>query len=87
MNEVLSFYKSKIEQSAILKTLNLTSKNFFLISAHREENVDENSNPQNLLDSLNSLANKYKIPVIVSTHPRTRKRIRQTYLITKLMRI
>ena len=75
MNEVLSFYKSKIEQSAILKTLNLTSKNFFLISAHREENVDENSNLKDLLDSLNSLANKYKIPVIVSTHPRTRKRL------------
>jgi UDP-N-acetylglucosamine 2-epimerase len=77
MREVLDFYMSKIQASEILKTLNLQSKKYFLVSAHREENVDSPENLSNLLASLNALAEKYSFPVIVSTHPRTQKRIDQ----------
>lgn len=75
MYEVLNYYKDKIEKSNILKTLNLKEKEYFIVSAHREENVD---NPENLIKIvrvLNNLASKYNIPVIVSTHPRTKKRL------------
>lgn len=77
MREVLDFYMPKIHASGILKTLNLQSKQYFLVSAHREENVDSPENLNNLLTSLNALAEKYSFPVIVSTHPRTQKRIDQ----------
>jgi UDP-N-acetylglucosamine 2-epimerase len=75
MKEILNFYKDKIDKSDILDQLKLTSKNYFLVSIHREENVDYPENLQLLLDSLNAIAEKYQLPLIVSTHPRTRKRI------------
>ena len=75
MNEVLSFYKLKIESSDILKRLKIAKDSYFLVSAHREENIDSDSNFLKFVDSLNSIAKKYNLPVIVSTHPRTQKRI------------
>jgi len=75
MREVLDFYMPQIEASNILEKLNLESRSFFIVSIHREENVDTPSNLIDLVQSLNELANTYKYPVIVSTHPRTRKRL------------
>lgn len=75
MEEVLDFYMPKVKKSTVLEEMNLKHGEFFIVSAHREENVDDKENLQYLLDSLNALAEKYKYPVIVSTHPRTQKRI------------
>jgi UDP-N-acetyl-L-fucosamine synthase len=75
MKEVLDFYLPKIKASIILESLKLTTKGYFIVSAHREENVDNPGNLNNILTILNKLASDYKIPVIVSTHPRTRKKI------------
>ncbi|HCT9738737.1 TPA: UDP-N-acetylglucosamine 2-epimerase (non-hydrolyzing) [Morganella morganii] len=75
MFEVLNYYMPQITSSEILSKLNLTKNNFFVISAHREENVDSPTQLLKLADILNTLAEKYNIPVIVSTHPRTRNRI------------
>ncbi len=75
MYEVLNFYREKINSSTILETLKLKRHNYFAASIHREENVD---NPRNLLKVmgvLNSIASAFNLPVIVSTHPRTRKRL------------
>jgi UDP-N-acetylglucosamine 2-epimerase len=75
MREVLDYYMPKIMQSDVLQRMELAQNKFFIVSAHREENVDT---PQNLLDmveTLNALAKEYDYPVIVSTHPRTRKRL------------
>lgn len=76
MLEILNFYKKQIEASEILKKLNLTSKKFFLVSSHREENIDSEINFNNLIVSLNSIAEVYGYPIIVSTHPRTMKKIK-----------
>ncbi|MCK5582745.1 MAG: UDP-N-acetylglucosamine 2-epimerase, partial [Elusimicrobiales bacterium] len=75
MKEVLSKYMPKITKSNVLKRLKLKKDGYFVISAHREENVDSEENFRNLFDSLNALAKKYKKPIIVSTHPRTRKKL------------
>tara|TARA_B100000787_G_scaffold169166_1_gene159602 strand:+ start:325 stop:1458 length:1134 start_codon:yes stop_codon:yes gene_type:complete len=75
MFEVLNHYLSAINSSNILERLKLDENSFFLVSAHREENVDFDDNFLKLMDILNTLAKVYKIPVIVSTHPRTQKRI------------
>ena len=75
MFEVLSSHMGKIESSEVLSTLSLKSKEFFLVSTHREENVDYEDNFNNLLDSLNAIAEKYNKDIIVSTHPRTRKKL------------
>lgn len=75
MDEVLDFYMPKVEKSKILEEMNLREGKFFIVSAHREENVDDVENLKDLLDSLNSLTSTYNYPVIVSTHPRTQKRI------------
>jgi UDP-N-acetyl-L-fucosamine synthase len=77
MKEVLDYYKPKIEKSQILNNLSLISKNYILISTHREENVDNPENLQKILNILNRLADEYHKPVIVSTHPRTRKRVEE----------
>jgi UDP-N-acetylglucosamine 2-epimerase (non-hydrolysing) len=75
MEEVLGFYMPKVEKSKILETMELESGKYFIVSAHREENVDDQSNLKDLLDTFNALTEKYNIPVIISTHPRTKKRI------------
>ena len=75
MREVIEFYKSGIDTSKILDELNISPRKYFVVSAHRQENVDFQENLRNLLASLNKIAQKYDMPVIVSTHPRTRKRL------------
>jgi UDP-N-acetylglucosamine 2-epimerase (non-hydrolysing) len=75
MFEVLQHYLPKIKQSNILETLNLKPQKYFLISVHREENVDYPENLHKISIVLNTLAEQYHYPVIVSTHPRTRKRL------------
>ena len=75
MSEVLDFYMESIEQSSILGTLDLKPHNFFLVSVHREENVDSLENMVDLMQTLNVLAENYDLPVIVSTHPRTQNRL------------
>ncbi|MBZ0179666.1 MAG: UDP-N-acetylglucosamine 2-epimerase (non-hydrolyzing), partial [Melioribacteraceae bacterium] len=75
MNEVLNYYLPKIEKSEILEKLSLQPADYFVVSIHREENVDNQENLKILLDTLNELANLYKKRIIISTHPRTRKRI------------
>ena len=77
MKEILSYYKSEISSSKVLKQLKLSEKQFFVVSAHREENVDYKDNLLDLIKSLNEVAEKYNLPVIVSTHPRTQNRIDQ----------
>jgi len=75
MREVLQYYMPKIERSGILQELDLTPDSYFLVSAHREENVDPPENLAALLESIKALGETYRSPIIVSTHPRTRKRI------------
>ncbi len=75
MKEILDYYSTKIEKSTIHKKLGLKTKSYFLVSAHREENVDYHENLGSLLLSLNSISEEYGIPVIVSTHPRTKDRL------------
>lgn len=77
MREVLNAHMDKIRNSDVLKQLNLKPKGYFLVSVHREENVDNPQNLQKILSVLNQLAETYKLPVIVSTHPRTRKRVEE----------
>jgi UDP-N-acetylglucosamine 2-epimerase (non-hydrolysing) len=75
LNEVLGFYRSKIEASDILERLGLEREKFFLVSAHREENIEPDKNFEKFVAILNWIAKSYDLPVIVSTHPRTQKRI------------
>lgn len=75
MREVLDYYMSQIKQSEVLKQVGLESNKFFIVSAHREENVDTSTNLLDLVETLNALAETYQYPVIISTHPRTRKRL------------
>lgn len=75
MKEVLSHYMPQIESSNILGNLNLEQGGYFVVSAHREENVDNEDNFSNLLETLASIAVKYGLPIIFSTHPRTRARL------------
>jgi UDP-N-acetylglucosamine 2-epimerase len=75
MREVLDHYMPKIQKSDVLKRLGLEPNKFFIVSAHREENVDMPQNLQDLVETLNALADTYKFPIIVSTHPRTQNRL------------
>jgi UDP-N-acetyl-L-fucosamine synthase len=75
MREVLDFYMPKIEKSEVIQRMGLEPNKFFIVSAHREENIDSPENMWNMVETLNALAVAYNYPVIVSTHPRTKKRL------------
>ncbi|MCE5226778.1 MAG: UDP-N-acetylglucosamine 2-epimerase (non-hydrolyzing) [Porphyromonadaceae bacterium] len=75
MFEVLNYYKPKIESSTIADSLQLTAESYFLVSVHREENVDNPENLRKIILILNRIAEDYHVPIIVSTHPRTRNRL------------
>jgi UDP-N-acetylglucosamine 2-epimerase len=75
MCEVLDYYMPKMQKSDVLQRMNLTAGKFFIISAHREENIDTPQNMLDMVETLNALAETYNYPVIVSTHPRTKKRL------------
>ena len=80
MDEVLSFYADKIASSDVLQRLGLEALNYFVVSVHREENVDSEVNIHEFVKTLDTLARRYQLPIIVSTHPRTRKKIDQLSL-------
>lgn len=75
MFEVLNYYRSGIDESNILERLKLEEGKFFIVSAHREENIDSDKNFLKIIDVLNAVARHFDYPVIVSTHPRTQKRV------------
>lgn len=83
MKEVLNFYQDKIKHSKILTDLPVEPKNYFVVSIHREENVDSETNFVELLKTLDALSNKYKMPVLISTHPRTRKKLESIGYLSK----
>lgn len=78
MKEVFTFYRDKIESSTILSKLGLEDRQYFVISAHREENIDDPANFNDLVNTLNALGEKYRLPLVFSTHPRTMKRIQDS---------
>lgn len=75
MREVLDYYMPKIKESDVLVRMGLVANHFFIVSAHREENIDSPENMANMVETLNALASEYDCPIIVSTHPRTRKKL------------
>lgn len=77
MTEVLEINKEKIENSDILERLNLKPNKYILLSTHREENVDKEETFNNLIESINEVAEVYKLPIIFSVHPRTQKKLKE----------
>lgn len=75
MREVLRDHAEKIEQSRVLETLGLTPRKYILLSAHREENIDNEAHFLSLMNAVNEIAEQYRMPIIYSTHPRSRSRI------------
>ena len=75
MKEVLTYYMPQINKSNVLQDLQLEPEGYFIVSAHREENIDSEINFEHFLESLKTISEKYKKPIIVSTHPRTRKKL------------
>ena len=75
MKEVLTYYMPQINESNVMEGLQVEPEGYFIVSAHREENVDSETNFEHFLGSLKAISEKYKKPIIVSTHPRTRKKI------------
>ena len=73
MKEIFVKYRDKINASKVLEKLNLTPKKYFLLSSHREENIDNEKNFMSLMNSINAIAEKYQMPIIYSTHPRSKK--------------
>ena len=85
MFEVLSFYQKNISNSKVLKKLSLKKENYLLVSTHREENVSNEINFKSLIESLNQLALRFNYPIIVSTHPRTKKKLSELNLTTNAL--
>ncbi|MBE0650619.1 MAG: UDP-N-acetylglucosamine 2-epimerase (non-hydrolyzing) [Bacteroidales bacterium] len=83
MTEVLSYYKDEIQKSDVLEREKLSKGEYFIVSTHREENVDSETNFNNLLNSLNAITDKYQKKIIVSTHPRTRKKLEKAGFINE----
>ena len=77
MKEVLDFYKERIFKSNVIKQLDLNIKQYFVLSAHREENIDSDANFSNLINIIESLSEKYDLPIIFSTHPRTLNKLKR----------
>lgn len=77
MYEVLHYYLPRIEKSDVMHRLNLEKEKFFVVSAHREENINSEKNFAGLIEALNQVADKFNYPIIVSTHPRTRKKLEE----------
>ncbi len=83
MYEVLTHYMPAIESSDVLQRLNLKERNYFVVSSHREENINSEKNFNGLIASLNLIAEKYQYPIIVSTHPRTRNMINSKQVVVR----
>lgn len=75
MFEVINYYRTKIQSSTVLSVLGIRPREYFVVSAHREENIDSDCNFRSLVDTLNNIADGYRLPIIFSTHPRTAKKI------------
>lgn len=84
MKEILNYYMPNIESSEIIEQLGFEKQRYFVVSAHREENVDVPENLCDLIESINTLADRYQYPIYFSTHPRTRKRIMENSLLDSL---